>query len=87
MTILFEDDIMPVGPYKDMPISDIINVAPMYLHRFAKNSHGGKYAISDEVLRNVPRINPQSTIKSSVDGPYIYKTNGIHLYGDLSNRV
>lgn len=52
MKTLYEDDIMPVGKYRDMPIKDIIEIDPGHIKRFNHN----KYAISDIVLNSITTL-------------------------------
>ena len=62
MKILYEDDIMPIGCYRDMIIEDIINIDAKYIKTFNKQPFAHNVAISDEVLKdivvpNMPRTN------------------------------
>lgn len=63
MVILYEDDIMPVGQYRDMPIKDIISVDPTYIKRFntGKHNHTGKLysniAIADITIQSINKYN------------------------------
>ena len=52
MTILFEDDLLPVGKYAGKSLKEVIKIDPRYIKAFNADPRLAKqYAINDEAIK------------------------------------